>query len=183
MYVFYHVFIDTTRLCTITNCFPHFLPNLIADCACGPDCKCPSDCGGSCCPCTCQGCDGSSCNCGDKCKCTKGCCAAAKCTKCSKSLLMSVFAHVCPVTYCFCHFLADCACGPDCKCPSDCGGKCCPCTCQGCDGSSCKCGDKCKCTKGCCAAAKCTRCSKSFHMSVFAHVCPVTYCFCHFLPE
>ena len=54
-------------------------------------------------------------------------------------------------------FLIDCCCGPLCKCTEDCGGKCCPCICQGCPGKGkgqCVCGDKCKCDKECCAGCR-----------------------------
>ena len=52
--------------------------------------------------------------------------------------------------------LVNCCCGPSCACGDVpvCKGKegCCPCICQGCDGSACKCEKgKCFCDKNCCA--------------------------------
>ena len=170
-----------------------------AGCACGPSCKCTSDCKGLCCPCICQGCDGSPCKCGDKCKCPKASECCPKCTKCSKfffntkyyrnllngkhqfmglvsNMQCSTYVEETPCSYILhklyiCDLIilsplslspADCACGPSCKCTSDCKGSCCPCICQGCDGSPCKCGDKCKCHKASECCPKCTTCSKSF---------------------
>ena len=71
-----------------TLCFDnnvHYSSLLIANCSCGPDCKCTGQCERGCCSCICNDCDGSPCQCGESCKCDmKECCETVKCTTCSK---------------------------------------------------------------------------------------------------
>ncbi|KAL5475039.1 hypothetical protein EMCRGX_G027086 [Ephydatia muelleri] len=95
------------------------------NCICGTNrCTCLMDCGGNCCPCTCEGCDGSPCKCGDRCTCPKGCCAKGTATST--------------------HANTNCGRGASSNCAEDCGGNCCAFTSKS-DGSSPKCG----CDEGC----------------------------------
>ena len=129
---------------------------IVANCQCGPSCACGDKCKGTaagCCPCICQGCDGSACKCEKgKCFCDKDCCAK-KCS-CNRKLIKIVWFYD---VLLFAFLTANCQCGPSCGCGDKCKGTaagCCPCICQGCDGSACKCEkDKCFCDKSCCTKA------------------------------
>ena len=153
----FHCMITLVYYNNYTLCFDnnvHCSSLLIANCSCGPDCKCTGQCERGCCSCICNGCDGSPCQRGESCKCDmKECCETVKCTTCSK--FVSIIVDLINFTQCFPPGpTEDCLCGPKCKSTSDSQGGCCLCVCDGCAGEICTCGTDCRCPKDCCSSCQ-----------------------------